>query len=81
MVDYRPVYSNKKRLGIAFLALLVVIIGLIVASGIYVGSGGSGVGIVGSLVAFLVSVGIARTVWWMAFHGRKPEWSDIPDKT
>ena len=60
--------------------LLVVIIGFIVAVGIYVGSGSSGVGIVGAGITFLVSIGIARAVWWMAFHGRKPEWSDVPEK-
>ena len=72
--------EKQKRVGIAFLALLVVIIGFIVAVGIYVGSGSSGVGIVGAGITFLVSIGIARAVWWMAFHGRKPEWSDVPEK-
>ena len=80
MVDYRPVYSKKKRLGIAFLSLIIVLLGLIIAAGIYVGTSGSGVGIIGAIITFLVSIAVARTVFWIAFHGRKPEWSDVPDR-
>ena len=72
--------KNRSGLELPSSPCIVVIIGFIVAVGIYVGSGSSGVGIVGAGITFLVSIGIARAVWWMAFHGRKPEWSDVPEK-